>query len=320
MMLFRCRIALFLCVALLLCCTAVHAEPATMESLSVISQMDVAFRARSFDYTGSGFMFGGCGPSSISNALIGTLGITEHDDAVTLVHDLLYLMTEDPFHKRIVPGRLSTLAKSQQLKKFPFLHDLLSEYEGHIFYQQKRFTVEDIQSALSDATPALFVGQTGMKPADWDWVRDVVEMLYESGYKSTRLCIGFLGGGTSTTSAPFNSGTSGHYITFCIPVDEFLESGTFYLLDSLPRALDGEGPADGKHFYAVYAFASTSSFTRKTHQAFLDAWTVTRINDSVLRLTPAEAQQEPDWEKASQRLSLLKVYGTGVIMLACQPQ
>lgn len=316
---FRRWIALCLCIAHLCPVSARAAQTGRppVDTLCVVSQTDNAFRGHSFDYHGSSFSFGGCGPASIGNALIGTLGVTDHDTAVSLVRELMMLMADDPPTQRIAPYRLSVLTNPQKLEKYPALSSALTDYEGRVHYARSRFPIHEMQTILTDNDPALFVTQMTLKKDDWNWIRDAVDMLYALGCHDAKLCVGFLGGGTEGTSAPFKNGEYGHYVTLCIPVDEFRQSGVLYLFDSLPRALEEERGLNDEHFDSIYPFASRTKVARKAYNPLLDAWSITRISDSVLRFSPVE-HCPANWEETQQHLSLLRTFGTGVVMLACQ--
>ena len=93
-----------------------------------------------------------------------------------------------------------------------------------------------------------------------------------------------VGAGTSSVDGPLVSGTAGHYITLAIPVDEFLENGTIYLLDS--------APAYGKDCYykSRYPFVSNP----RGHREFLNTYGIERVQEDVIRfylLNPAETNR-----------------------------
>lgn len=129
------------------------------------------------------------------------------------------------------------------------------------------------------------------------------------------MSIGFLSGGTSGTTGPFRSGASGHYITLCIPVDEFYESGTVYLFDSLPRSMDNEDYETDERFFAAYAFNGNTSRARELKSQ----WSINRISDTVLKLSPIGGKPA-EWQEQEYQLSLLEVYDTGIAFLACKPK
>ena len=99
-----------------------------------------------------------------------------------------------------------------------------------------------------------------------------------------------VGTGTSSVRGPLVSGTAGHYVTLAIPVDEFLENGTIYLLDSAPRALANEAYGKDCYYKSRYPFVSNP----RGHREFLNTYGIERVQEDVIRfylLNPVETNR-----------------------------
>lgn len=170
--------------ALLLCCALLSggaAGASGIDTLSVLSQMDERLLGDAFQYRGMDLRFGGCGPSSVTNALIGTLNVTDFKTAASLLYDVMHFMSSDPSQHDIDSDRLWALGDQQRLERFATLSGLLAAYQGHIQTLSRRFNGDDIRRVLDDGAPTLFISRTTIGKKDWSWLRDIVELLYTGG-------------------------------------------------------------------------------------------------------------------------------------------
>ena len=151
------------------------------------------------------------------------------------------------------------------------------------------------------------------------WAMALLMALHGMGMDDATLCLACAGAGTEASGAPLRSGKSGHYLTVLFHVGTFAESGTVYVLDSLPRALAGEpytpyGTADEMH--TQYGFVQDSAFNRN--------FTAARISPTVIRLSLTQnaleaLRAEPEETALARRARLMKpliLFGPCVMMLS----
>ena len=96
------------------------------------------------------------------------------------------------------------------------------------------------------------------------------------------LILAYAGAGLDSSTAPLRSGASGHYLTVLLHVGSFIQNGTVYVLDSLPRALPGE-PCGYKYLYrSAYAFPQAPD---EEPDEFNARYIALRISPTVIKLT-----------------------------------
>lgn len=280
------------CLLAIMCLTGATALAAGPYDLAILSQWDERFYDNDFYYNDNQFRFGGCGPASVTNALVAVLDVTDQDLAAGMERDVMYLLTDHrPAHNTINIARLSYLNSADGPlaldPRYPSLNQALLEYNGRFIYDGLNVTAVDIEEALGylDGSKALYHG-TMAKSNFWPGLVEIVDLLMSCGYQNSLIVVGFLSAGTETTAGPFRSGTAGHYLSLYIHVQEFAQAGTFYVLDSFPRALEDEpcGTRDATYNY-TYDFVNTSS-RPSALAAFTENFELERIQPTVLRVLP----------------------------------
>ncbi len=270
--------------------TFASCEPPTPSELATISQFDEAFDSFRYDYWGTSFKYTGCGPASVTNALIASLGITDADVASSLTLDILHVLTHYSETEPLVFSRIQWLALPEKRRVLDTANGVLNHWGGTIRFSDSTLSAHDVLTAASDASSTLLIGSV-IAGNRWQFLCETAHSLYNSGHSSASICIAMLAAGTSSSGAPFQSGDAGHYVTLYVPVRSFCEEGTVYLIDSLPRALSGEefNPDDAaaafRHPYLFNPMSTRSYIV----QEFRDRCTVERVSLTMLRITPTHA-------------------------------
>ena len=198
----------------------------------------------------------GCQPISMANGLIAAFGVTDYDT-----------------------GRDSYTADT----RFSTLRDTLYAYPGTVFATPETLTADEIIPLLvRQGAPGLISFCLSVNPSWEDAIR-VIFALYDYGWSDARLIITRAGAGKEKYGTPFASGKNGHYISALIHVGKFMQDGSVYILDSLPRALPGETSEDGGIYRARYPFGE-----QNPDNHFNTHYEAARISPCVIRLTLRE--------------------------------
>lgn len=297
-----------------------------MRRLSVLSQRDEAIGELA--YHTATVQRRGCMPVSIVNGLIASFGVTDRETAIGLVQETLALLVprgsrdKAPVDLQNLAALLDPALRADEREAYPNLARTVGAYPGEVRVTQARLSAREVLEQLDGAqTPMMFVSRMAVYP-DWTEAVELLMALHGMGMDDATLCLACAGAGTEASGTPLRSGKSGHYLTVLFHVGTFAESGTVYVLDSLPRALEGEpyapyGAADELH--AQYAFVQDSPGS-----TFNCNFTAARISPTVIRLsmtqTALEAlRAEPEETALARRVRLMKplvLFGPCVMMLS----
>ena len=303
--------------------TASHPVDGRMQPLSVLSQRDEAIGELAY-YTAT-IQRRGCMPVSIVNGLIASFGVTDRETAIGLVQETLALLVprgsrgKAPVDLQNLAALLDPALRANEQEAYPNLARTVGAYPGDVRVTQARLSAREVLERLDGVqTPMMFVSRMAVYP-DWTEAVALLMALHGMGMDDATLCLACAGAGTEASGAPLRSGKSGHYLTVLFHVGTFAESGTVYVLDSLPRALAGEpytpyGAADEMH--TQYGFVQDSAFNRN--------FTAARISPTVIRLSLTQnaleaLRAEPEETALARRARLMKpliLFGPCVMMLS----
>lgn len=323
----------FLALLLALMCLAPHgyaqetnSVDGRMQRLSVLSQRDEAIGELA--YHTATVQRRGCMPVSIVNGLVASFGVTDRETAIGLVQETLALLVprgsrgKAPIDLLNLSALLDPALRADEREAYPNLAGTVGAYPGDVRVTQARLSAREVLERLDGAqTPLMFVSRMAVYP-DWTEAVALLMALHGMGMDDATLCLACAGAGTEASGTPLRSGKSGHYLTVFFHVGTFAESGTVYVLDSLPRALEGEsykpyGAADEMH--AQYAFVQDSA-----DSAFNRHFTAARISPTVIRLSLTQnaleaLRAEPEETALARRVKLMKpliLFGPCVMMLS----
>jgi len=287
-----------------------------LTQLDIFRQHDPRFNNASYRYNGYAFGSGGCGPSSIANALTALMAGPE-DDAAPLLLELLIGLTasghqhDQPIRIGGLPGFLSDPGTAS-----PTLSGLLEGVNSirvvspdELLSPILREPAEDGRLLICTAYPLM---------SRWQQLLTFTHELNRRGWTGARIAFARVSVGTTDTGAPFSSGESGHYVTLFIDPAEFHAEGTLYLIDSLPRALLGETYGSGRTFAARYPFVLYP------RSGFSTTYRPERVTDEILRLSLKEdaraaidgAESYTTWlSLRQQQLKQLGFYGNAILMI-----
>ncbi len=305
-----------LALLLILCCLPLSGscELPAPETLATISQLDPRFDGEEYTYFDLPFRSSSCAPASVVNALVAALGITDPETAAGLTLDLLNLTTSGGNSKTMNFQLLSRLAEDPApLQKYKTLHRVLSDWGGQAVYSGRALSQADIAAAVA-AHPgqSLLLLGSSRDENRWKTLYYMADWLYRNGHGDASISLAVLGTGTRDTDGAFRFGSSGHNVTLYFPIRPFIEEGTVYLLDSLPRALPGE-EYDLVNPRAVYTRCydfHPSNIEKYKFKNFLSRCQLERVTTTIVRMSPSPALLE-DMKAAQtleERASLCRYY------------
>lgn len=320
-----------LCIALIL---PAHAETTGeyLASLDIMSQLDPRLDNGHYRYNHLDFRQNGCQPASITNALLASFGDETLDGPAFLLETLRILSYKhNPNLELIHVSRIDYLTNADPHEKFPLMNAQIQAMDHMIATPYVLETDKMLEQMLDlgDTRYMLITKYTLKK--HWDWLVDFTEALNDNGLGNIRYAHASLGAGTPNTNAPFRSaGDAGHYISIYLEVAEFCETGTFYLLDSFPRALKDEPYGGDAPYGKRYEFCISRN--AKELARFINMYDVTRISPTVLKvslkpdaLQALQTQREAVKADPSHRdalialrveqLTPLQFYGAGLVFI-----
>ena len=275
-------ILLLLALMFLPCPALCQTAAERLAQLDVISQYEERLQEERYFYRDMYFRIAGCKPASATNAVVALLASPETNVPELLVelrNGLLYDHNDKTTGidlYRLPKYLQSPRSSAQELLK-------LLEPVTSVSFLSRDMLTQPSAAILSqfcpdkDAHPLLM--REFIFPDSWSWLIDMTAALCELGHPDARIALCAIGVGTTDTDGPFNFGLSGHYATLYLQANEFYNDGTFYLLDSYPRALSGEIYGYREHFPIRYPFIE------RPRSAFSTTYQPTRISDTIVQFT-----------------------------------
>lgn len=261
---------------------SLSAVAARLATLDIASQMEDRFLSTSFIYMNTMFYEQGCLPSSVYNALVAAIG-TPETDAAALLPELITTIT-NPRAPRDSMVMIELLPDALNAAKGPATAALAEGIDVRSWS-----TLRNVETTLQEVRARdgslLLVDKLNVYES-WEQLVDLALQLDSMGLGQARLAFASVGAGYGNRpEAPFGSGENGHYIALYLQVDEFCRTGTFYLLDSVPRALADEERGEGTLFRSHYSFVlyKTTSFRYN--------FTAARITNTVVQFNLTEDQR-----------------------------
>ena len=285
-----------------------------VQRLCIMSQRDEAFEK--IPYNGGLLIYRGCQPVSMTNAIIAAMGVTDKQEATDLVLELTHVLVSQRNRKegRIELARLGELlsreARLEQAEEYPLLAKVIGGYESEITLIDDTLDAQMIGNYFAQHPQSMLVSRLSVHP-DWTALLEIAQRLHEMGLDDALVSLANVSAGRKNSGTPLASGASGHYVTLMMHVGAFVEEGRIYVLDSLPRALEGE--ESGR----AYVLRSPYPFTQKWG-GFKNLFNAGRISETVIRLKPVDT---PAWKSGGiaerdEMLEPLVLYGSGVLMIS----
>lgn len=298
-----------------------------VQQLSIMSQQDEAIAG--ITYNGATVRQRGCKLVSVVNGVMAAFGVTDRETAAGLVPEALDLLV--PGGKRSkrsvdlqnMSKLVDPVLRAEQQEKYPYLAKTVGAYPGSVQVSGKQLAAQDVLEILGKAqTPFVFVGRMSVHP-DWTDALQILTGLHGMGMDDATLTLACVGAGAKKHGTPLRSGDFGHYLSLMFHVGSFMEDGTVYVLDSLPRALEGE-PYDTEGAPRTqYAFVTDSPV-----KAFNLNFRASRISPTVIRLslTPEALEtlraesEETAFARLKKLYSPLVVFGYGAMLISLPAQ
>lgn len=285
------RLTAFLTALLLL--SAPLARAAEIGDLAILSQWDERFQTNDYRYNNNYFRFGGCGPASVANGLIAALDVTDQELAAGILYDALRVVANiPPSRNRMQINRLRYLNfTAEQISagavQHPSLSAALQAFGGSIRYHEGYLTPEKLEQFLAGLNGEKAILHGSLTGTDrWAVLCEMIRTLLEAGYDDARLVVSYLGAGTEDNQSPFRSGTAGHYLSICVPLDTFCETGSFFVLDSMPRALFDEPYGPDEAYAIQYDFVIKVQKPWATLTPFNQLFSVERVQPTIVEVVP----------------------------------
>ena len=254
-------------------CAACALVPAFIEpETAIIHQYEDTFQDSEFSYLGRYFWENGCGPSSVANAFISGLEVTDEQMAAAILYDVMHIMSLDPDRYAIDVKRFPLLATEDSA-----ILQICNENGWGIVAIDKQLTHQDLSDHLSEIPVVILSKQVGTDY--WQAAVDYAQYLYDQGCHDATIYLVRASTGTSSVSGPLAFGSAGHYVTFYMPVGEFIKQGDIYLLDSAASALQDEPFGKSEFYKQQYPFVAQPY----AHKVFLQTFGVERIHPNIVR-------------------------------------
>lgn len=255
-----------------------------MQRIEAIYQKDPRFEKLPYDTTL--FSVRGCAPSSMANMVIAAFDVQDADIAAQIVDDTLWVLCPGKSYRRrpIDQNKLSNLLSPQQMldqaERYPGLAASVGQYGGAIDFTLDDFTLERVQQAIAGHAEDKYMttGRISVRES-WEDVIRILHALHAAGEDDALLILAYAGAGTASGTAPLRTSSNGHYLTLCLPVRQFIETGRLYVLDSMPRALFGEEYRPGLAYRRCYAFVEEAP-----DKGFNARFTAARIRPEIIRI------------------------------------
>lgn len=255
-----------------------------MQQLAVIYQKDLRFIH--IKYFKDLFYVRGCGPASIANAVITAFGVTDPDEALTIVPETVRATGPNGRYKTrslrldYLDNIFSKANMEKNADRYPTLAKIVCAYPGDIAFSLDEFTPELIDQALAahKGSRNMITGRLSVYHG-WETAVRILHALHDSGLDDATLILTFGGAGTASSPAPLRTSDSGHYLMLSIHVGSFFETGRVYVVDSLPRAVAGEEYADALAYRRCYPFVE-----EEPDSPFNSNFTAVRIRPEIIRI------------------------------------
>ncbi len=251
-----------------------------LASLDIISQRDERLQDWDYSYHDQYFRSAGCLPSATVNGMVALLGSPETDVPALLMELMKALIREEQSDSIQLDRLYSTVQNPRQ--SAVVLQELVAPVTYFHFSDSSKGKL-DVPTYLSyfdfddEAHPLLFRRLTPQY--NWHWIAEVAAYLYSHGHPDARIALIGSSLGNLVSTGPLRCSVHGHYGTFYTTAEEFHLDGTIYLLDSWPRALEGDSYGDGQRYQTYYMFIE------EPESAFAQAYDATRITDTVLQIS-----------------------------------
>ena len=236
------------------------------QDYAIINQYNPTFKASEYSYRGHNFWENGCGPASVANAIIAGLEVTDEETAAKILLDVLQAMTGNPQKNSVDVKRYSYLVKALQW---------LYEEKGYTAVSYDYIITANDFFALVPQAPIVIFSKADNNNR-WETALQYAAALEGTNAKIYMVRVGT---GTAAVGGPLAAGVAGHFVTIEIPVEEFLNLGAFYLLDSAPSALADEKYGSKEYYRVRYPFAANPI----GHKKFLDTYGIKRIAPEIIK-------------------------------------
>ena len=259
-----------------------------MARLAILAQRDE--RLADVVYAESTLKERGCGPMSVTNAVVGCLGVQDEAQAVSMAREMAQLLV--PWERRgrgymhfsLLELALDPEARQAQKEAFPIMAAVMGSFPGVVSYTDGKINERRLKAAARLGKTKLFIGRAYIQE-NWAYIISLVRMLHEAGRDDIVLYLAQCDAGKKNHGTPLRSGVSGHYLSLAVPVGALWNDGSLYVLDSLPRAIQGEEVSSESVYHVSYPFVDQNTTNDKR---FRSVFCASRVSPTVIRLSPTQ--------------------------------
>lgn len=293
-------------------------------SWMMIRQNDRRYDNWRYDWNKDRLSVRGCGPVSITNALIAAYDITEQEQVDIVLREALYLLADH--HAPALMGMyVNNMAEFVTMEQadYPTLWSYQQGYTEHCTFSDEDMDLAAVRAIadpiLDKGESVMVIGYLGARTR-WRVIAELCAWLNEIGRGDAMVLLPYVSGGTLSTEAPFCT-KDGHYMTICVQAEEYARCGGVYLLDSLPRAIQGE-------YYKNNTYYSQYNFVQAYRcYGFRCTYDVKRIRQEIIKmeLMPELLEElnglsgEARIARETEHLEKIAMYGAGILMVCLPP-
>ena len=262
-----------------------------MARLAILAQRDE--RLAGVVYAESTLKERGCGPMSVTNAVVGCLGVQDEAQAVSMAQEMTQLLVRRErrgrgyMHISLLESALDPEARQAQKEDFPTMAAVMGSFPGVVSYTDGKINERRLKAAARLGKTKLFIGRAYIQE-NWDYIISLVRMLHEAGRDDIVLYLAQCDAGKKRHGTPLRYGDSGHYLSLAVPVGALWNDGLLYVLDSLPRAIQGEEVSSESVYHVRYPFVDQNTVNDKR---FRSVFCASRVSPTVIRLSPTQEER-----------------------------
>lgn len=287
----------------------------------LIIQGDPRYQTYEYRFNFDDLSVRGCGPVSVTNALLATFGVSDREVTDVFLKETLMLMAD--YHSAKNHGMTINNVDAfitMDDATYPTLYACKQALSPNSCFSPRTLTAEELQSALE---PMIASGEgaisfSKLSTKEWITIAQLCHWLNEIGKEEAIITLSVVSGGTATSGTPFSDDSDGHYLTLLVHVGEYMRRGSVYLIDSLPRAIANEAFSNST-YWRPYYFASSLSHS----YSFRHTYSIRRIQDTIIKMELLPEHQEALsaltgedrlWHEA-KLLKEIQTYGLGLLTI-----
>lgn len=294
------------------------------QSWTLVVQRDPRYKTHEYRFNFDELAVRGCGPVSVANAMLATFGVSDQEVTDVFLKEALNLIADYHSAKNhgITINNIEAFVELDE-EAYPTIYAYKQAMAPNSCFSDQNLNAAELQKALE---PMIGTGDgaisfSKLSTNEWITVARLCHWLSGIGKDDAIITLSVICGGTESTGTPFCDDADGHYMTLLVHVGEYMQRGSVYLIDSLPRAIAGEAYKNSI-YWRQYYFASSLSH----NLSFRRTYGIHRIQQTVIKMELLEKHREglagltgeALIEQEAALLKEIKTYGVGLLMVFVQ--